>query len=113
MTEQHWLPLKIPSNKAKVHFFSGRLSARRWFFDTQAIFSRNGVETCVIGVKKAWIGQEYRAHLQKNCPSLTGKSFSPIYSTGVEVIWPRKQIQVILNYGYAQPGIFSTDLAHK
>ena len=68
MTEQHWLPLKIPSNKAKVHFFSGRLSARRWFFDTQAIFSRNGVETCVIGVKKAWIGQEYRAYLQKNCP---------------------------------------------
>jgi len=94
MTEQYWLPLKMPSGKAKIHIFSRAFIGQKMGFHTESNPTsrngvetwRNGVETCVIGVKKPGLAKNFKLFCKKNGTSLTGKSFSPIYSFGDEVI---------------------------
>ena len=59
MTEQYWLPLKMPSGKAKIHIFSRAFIGQKMGFHTESNpTSRNGVETCVIGVKKPGLAKD-------------------------------------------------------
>ena len=84
-------PTKNTLEQSKIHYFFSGLQRPE---DGVSIYRRSLFEKWNRNLRnwrgKAWIGQECRAHLQKNCPSLTGKSFSPTYSTKDEVIWPQK-----------------------
>ena len=114
MTEQYWLPLKMPSGKAKIHIFSRAFIGQKMGFHTESNpTSRNGVETCVIGVKKPGLAKNFKLFCKKMAQASQVNHFPQFTALEMKSFDLTKQLQVILNYGYAQPGMFSTNLAHK
>ena len=51
----------MPSGKAKIHIFSRAFIGQKMGFHTESNpTSRNGVETCVIGVKKPGLAKNFK-----------------------------------------------------